>query len=79
MTADIDFEDPFTRWMGIEDVTAFVDVAGRYVEDTDVTVHAELHGAHEIVLDMTMAIKTKLLPDLPLSTRFVYEATLNVK
>ena len=65
----MDFEDPFTRYIGVDDVTQFVDLASRLVVDTDVTVHAEMHGVHEILLDMTMVVKTKYFPDISLPSR----------
>ena len=55
MTDDIEFEDPFGRWTGLDEFTAMLDYIGREVTDMTLTIHGEHHGPHEIVMDWTQS------------------------
>lgn len=62
-TEDLEFEDALQRYEGREDVASAFEVWKTLCSLSDITIHGEHHGAHEVVMDWTMVITMANQPD----------------
>ena len=68
---DVEFEDPTSLWVGKDEFADMLTITRHLIESIElVTIHGEHHGEHEIVMDWTQSIATRLAPSYPIVMRF---------